>query len=477
MKQHIFKQTLLAKSLAFFFVAVMVIIAACNKESFYTKSIDNNVSAEQKSSDAQKWFEGQQTISTSTYLKTMKPNWNIAITVGGVVHVPIQFDSGKHHIPSLYKGTAYLGREKLVIYEKNGKYNGFVADFMPSKEFKGNIDFLNILNSKEQKFDGSIVLKNLDGEYAHAIQFKDGQVTKRLVNRAVIPLDNAPEALECLIYYQWRCYQTPNCCCIECQLVEKSVCWTVSANGDAECPSPAPSCSSDGCPGPFSWCDDQGGTGGGGSADMLWIRNSQLGAVETILVSNVTLFDAVKRFLDNTGDYTLYRQVVIDALLNVSNKRVLVSFFNYLTDYPAYLAALQQANWPVIGSQEWAQITDDNIDPPPANVTFEGFSSQELGGFLVIPENIRTTALYVPSNSTEGDVDGFFARGWTNQQYWFKISGGGRATVRKTNTGFDIVNIFEDPFWRFLAQLRGTFYCTCWQDINQPRPADNPLPR
>jgi hypothetical protein len=285
-------------------------------------------------------------------------------------------------------------------------------------------------------------------------------------------------AVVCLTYYQWRCTQTPGCCCLECQMVERYVCWTVnSGGGGSDCPNPTPACASDGCPGDYSWCGDDTGGGGGGSTDMVWIRNNQLGAFENRLLSSNALFHAVQRFILNTGDYTLYSQVVADALLHESDNTVLVSYFTYLADNGTYLSALQQAQWPTIGTQEWAEITENNIVAPPAAVTFQGFSSQELGRFLVIPEDVTSTSLYVPSNATEGNVDGFFSSGWTDNNYWFKISKGGRATVRKTSTGFDIINIVEDRFWRSVARLGNRFYCICWQDINQPRPINNPLPR
>jgi hypothetical protein len=350
MKQHIFKQNLLTKLLAVMLAVIMVVVAACNKESFYTKSIDNNVSAEAKRSDAQQWFESQQTISTSTYLKTMKPNWNTAIAARGVVHVSIQFDSGRHHIPSLYKGTAYLGREKLVLYEKAGKYTGLIVDFMPSKVFKGNIDLLNVINFKEQKFDGTILVKNLDGEYAHAIEVESGQVTRRLVNKAVVPVDNAPEELVCITYFSWRCYQPPwGCCCLECQMVSRTVCWTANSGaGGSDCPSPNPACPTDGCPGDYSWCfDDQTGGGGGGSIDMVWIRNNQLGAFETLLISNQALLDAVKRFILNTGDYTLFSPIVANYLLYESNLSLIAKHLQLLADNGDYFSYHQQEGFTV----------------------------------------------------------------------------------------------------------------------------------
>jgi hypothetical protein len=468
MKQHIFKQNLLAKLTAITLVVVMVIVASCNKESFNTQAIGNNAVNEVSKSDAQQWFEAQQSSTTSKYLKTMKPNWNSANSEGGFTYAPIQFDSGEHFIPSLFKGTAYLGREKLAITDKGGKFTGYICDFLPSKEFKGNVDLINFFNFKDQNFDGKILLKNLSGENLHGIEVKNGVIKKRFYNPALIKYENMPEELICFEYIYFKCHQTPGCCCIECEAFSQTICFQInnsSSNGSTNDPID-----------PF----DPTGYGGYGSASprdlkIMWIRTNLLGAVENILLGNNSLYEAVHRFIVNSGDATLFAPVVTDAFMNQSNNRILFAYFKYLADNEAYLSALQLAGFPTIGSQEWAEITENNVTAP-ASVKFQGFSSKELERFLVIPEDVTSTALYMPSNATEGNVDGFFNSGWTNDHYWFKISKNGRATVRRTNTGFDITEIYEDPFWKWIAELGGRFYCTCWQDINRPRPIDNPLP-
>jgi hypothetical protein len=467
MKQHIFKQNLLAKLMAVTLVVVMVIVAACNKESFNTQAVDNNAVNEVSKSDAQQWFEAQQSSTTSKYLKTMKPNWNISNSEGGFVYVPIQFDSGKHFIPSLFKGTAYLGREKLAICDKGGKFTGYICDFLPSKDFKGNVDLINFFNFKDQNFDGKILLKNLSGENLHGVEVKNGVIKKRFYNPALIKYENMPEELFCFEYMYFRCHQVPGCCCIECQAFSETFCFQINNSSTSSSVNDPID--------PF----DPSGYGGYYSATprdlkVLWIRANLLGAVENILMSNNSLYEVVHRFIVNSGDASLFAPVVLDAFMNQSNNRILFAYFKYLADNEAYLSALQLAGFPTIGSQEWAEITNNNVHYA-GWVTFEGFTPQELTNFRVIPEDVTSAPLFQPTNARFSDVDGFFNRGWTNDRYWFKISQGGEATVRKSGNAFDVVQIYEDPFWRLAAHARSRFYCTCWQSIWTERPIDNPF--
>jgi hypothetical protein len=197
-----------------------------------------------------------------------------------------------------------------------------------------------------------------------------------------------------------------------------------------------------------------------------------------MLLNNKALYNAVFRFIENSGDATLYAHVVVDALLQGNNTILVTKYINYLADNSAYLVAMQQAQWPSVGSLEWAEITEIHVHPD-ARITFEGFTQQELDlRFRLIPEHTTLNdPLYAPSPGIQGGIDGFFNRGWTNQRYWFKVSNGGSVTVRKLGNGFELVNIYEDPVRRLSATAVGKFYCTCWQDINQERPADNPFPQ
>jgi hypothetical protein len=355
MKQHIFKQNLLTKLMAITLVIAMVIVAACNKEYFNSQTVDNNIVNEVSKTDAQQWFENQQIASTSKFLKEMKPVWESAITEGGVMYVPIQYDSGRHIIPSLYKGTANLGREKLIFYEKNGKYTSNVVYFLPTKSFRGNVDLINFFNFKEQKFDGTIITRNLEGEHMRAFKVSNGNVTKKQFNPKVIKADNIPDGeYKCDKYYVWKCTTTPGCCCEDCELVEKEDCW-YDGTGDVDCPSPDPSCPSDGCPGPYPWCADQNtGGSGGGSTDnsvrakkVTWIKTHKLGAIENVLLNNNALYGAVFRFIENYGDATIYAPIVINYLLNESSLTLIAEHLKLLVGNAGYFTENQQEGFTV----------------------------------------------------------------------------------------------------------------------------------
>ncbi|MEY4904385.1 MAG: hypothetical protein RLZZ292_2200 [Bacteroidota bacterium] len=125
-----------------------------------------------------------------------------------------------------------------------------------------------------------------------------------------------------------------------------------------------------------------------------------------------------------------------------------------------------------IGSNTWNNEIA-KIPKPSARIYFKDLSYENLDLYRVIPEN-GGVHNHSPSNTLYYG-DGFYYKYWTNNQYWFKVSGGSSVTVTQEKDGKITYNIEFSEFWKAVSNFLGQYYFVGWEPITRPHNTTNPF--
>jgi len=113
---------------------------------------------------------------------------------------------------------------------------------------------------------------------------------------------------------------------------------------------------------------------------------------------------------------------------------------------------------------------------PTGSMSFEGLNETELMMFAIIDEEGGTTHNLRENGAYDGD--GFFYKHFTENEYWYKVSGESSVTVtvKQDRSGF-IWTPTISAFWKTIAEKFGKYYNVDWEPKSSPRPALNPFDR
>jgi hypothetical protein len=118
-----------------------------------------------------------------------------------------------------------------------------------------------------------------------------------------------------------------------------------------------------------------------------------------------------------------------------------------------------------------------NLGPPPGTIIMAGMTETELANFAIIPEDAKNkTDTPLCTHNGEYKGDGFYCKSFTTDRYWFKVSAGGKVTVKMSSDRKKIITSSqESSFWRWIADKKGVPYVVGWQSKNQPHWTHNPF--
>ena len=100
---------------------------------------------------------------------------------------------------------------------------------------------------------------------------------------------------------------------------------------------------------------------------------------------------------------------------------------------------------------------------PSGEIKFVGLTPEELSEFLIIPEDLSPESpLFAPTENKTYEGDGFYQKTFSNEKYWYKVSGGSRVTISKIG-GIYQYNSYLDWFWSMVALARDVDYSVGWE--------------
>jgi RHS repeat-associated protein len=129
-------------------------------------------------------------------------------------------------------------------------------------------------------------------------------------------------------------------------------------------------------------------------------------------------------------------------------------------------------------------IPDDAIEVsegvivPDGEISFVGLTGEQLKEFRIIQED--SDKFIIPTNNTIYTGDGFYQRGVTNSnnQYWYKVSGGSKVTI-SYSAGTYVYSEYWSEFWQSIGQALGIFankdYYVGFLPVDQKHWTDNPF--
>jgi hypothetical protein len=214
--------------------------------------------------DAKNWFDKNYERLTSPSTP-IKPVWDEAFVLNNTIEVPFIINGKKNQISS---GTGN-GKTNLVLAKKStNDYKAFCMGYLPSKNFTGTVEGINIANYKQQKFDGFVTVSPLDFRTMGAYTFKNGKSVK--FNKLTKKDENTAQSRCVVVGYVKSCHEyctQGDDAVIECIFhCDEFYIYDCSGNDDGGgggCPNANdPLCDDDGggtieCPA-MPWCDDPG---------------------------------------------------------------------------------------------------------------------------------------------------------------------------------------------------------------------------
>jgi hypothetical protein len=315
--------------------AFALTLAACHKESFQSSAFDGpkQVQPEPAFIDltavnvAKIWYNKKVATKSLGNLDStgLTPLWQQAKTYGNRVEIPVLF-KGKMSRMSTEKGdTNHLGKKRLILYRYNDNYyDSYLVDYIPSKKFTGDVQRISVMNYSKQKFDGKILISNLNNKPIGCYDITNGARSpfRKIASRAESSgFQLSGGSWFCDSFFDYVCtsfavdeYVVNSLC--EWQLVEYCI-WIEDAGGGgwSPCNDPLPPtyCDNDPCndPVPPPSCtsesdDNCTNIGINGAQDIgtkaMWVGVIPLGDIHfTLNMSNINI---------NTGTYyaTLHKQ-------------------------------------------------------------------------------------------------------------------------------------------------------------------------
>jgi len=113
---------------------------------------------------------------------------------------------------------------------------------------------------------------------------------------------------------------------------------------------------------------------------------------------------------------------------------------------------------------------------PSGHMTFVGLNKQQLSNFAIIPEEGEDGTPYiVPSNGTYSG-DGFYFKNFTDDKYWYKVSGGSSVTISRVNETKVKFTPYISDSWKTIAKLRkNKIYKVGWEPKSRSHYQINPF--
>jgi uncharacterized protein (DUF2147 family) len=203
--------------------------------------------------DAKSWFT-QQALSKSLGnidAVGLTLQWADAQTYGSRVEVPVLFKGKMSRLTTEKNDTSHLGKKRLVFNKKgDGKYDSYLVDYIPSKNFKGNLKNINDVNFTQLKFDGKVLISTLDNNPIGMYVIKNGE--KSLYYKAIKKSDRNDLQLRdgrwyCEYIYELHCEiigeDTPGGVQWHCEIYLQDYCyWIEDTLNPCQLPFPLSSC-------------------------------------------------------------------------------------------------------------------------------------------------------------------------------------------------------------------------------------------
>lgn len=105
-------------------------------------------------------------------------------------------------------------------------------------------------------------------------------------------------------------------------------------------------------------------------------------------------------------------------------------------------------------------------------IKFKYLIETDIAKFRVIPEEGSNFIIPTANSSYEGD--GFYFKIWTQEQYWYKVSGGSSVTIfykdGKLHTKADISSTCK-----YIAESLDKYYKVGWEPKTKPHHTQNPF--
>jgi hypothetical protein len=166
------------------FMILLIVLSFCTfacqqdllntPEPQVTKGATTKAADKAAIADAKQWFDKNYERLTSPS-SPIKPVWGEAFILNNTIEVPF-FTNDKKLKPSI---GSEKGKLNLILSKKSiNDYKVFCMGYAPSKEFVGTVENINIANYKHQKFDGLVMVANLDFRAFGAYTFKNGKSTE-----------------------------------------------------------------------------------------------------------------------------------------------------------------------------------------------------------------------------------------------------------------------------------------------------------
>ncbi len=170
-----------------------------------------NQSAKAETLDAKKWFDKNYDQPVLHDLKSRKiePLWETALVSYKGIEV-LFLEKSLLISPKLGESLNNSGKRRLRFVKKGTDYDISIVSYLPSEEFKGDIQNIVLNNYKKSKFAGLIIHENIsDSVNIRLWLVKDGNVSKSIASK----IHKNRDVKECCISYQ-ICRET-------------KVCWTI----------------------------------------------------------------------------------------------------------------------------------------------------------------------------------------------------------------------------------------------------------
>jgi hypothetical protein len=166
-------------------VACMMVMFACRKDKEFASSnslLGGATTEKVQSITVTKGFFNAYMDFIPKYFKfkSIQPFYEGAVADGSVVEIPFAVD-GKVAGLSQYETFEHLGKQRLVVINKPKVGLGkecYIVNYVPSKIFKGKIADVTTNNLQAQRFDGAIIVQDLDGKDVAAYYMEGRQSDK-----------------------------------------------------------------------------------------------------------------------------------------------------------------------------------------------------------------------------------------------------------------------------------------------------------
>jgi len=155
------------------------VFEACNKEIVTAPQNDvSDALSKQKILDAKNWFEKNQVSVLNSAVKDFKkiaPHWKSANTVRNSVELQLLFGDD-FVIPLDTSNHDIRGMKKVLFTPIQNGYLIEILSYVPSANFKGDINKINSENILYSNFDGQFVYQNINSDTSMLFKFAGGSI-------------------------------------------------------------------------------------------------------------------------------------------------------------------------------------------------------------------------------------------------------------------------------------------------------------